>query len=226
MAIVASQDGNGNVSRAQLLRAVKAELEVLWADLIEDLTRLADADLKEDSAAAQAFRQSIVRLWKATQTFEARTGEGGESVAARASLISRVQTQARDYLRGRRQPEKRQRWREVQKAFCAWWRPFVGEDGEVTILLAMRYELGDQVKVVLPGVSNQGDLSKLGLRFGVFQANPPVGPVLSRGTTRLVVLSPELTRELLEDPTDWEDEEPRNRLFSVTPLPPLSPRFR
>jgi hypothetical protein len=56
--------------RLTLLKAVRAELEICWADLLQDLPRLADADLGADTEAAARFHQAMVTLWTATMTFE------------------------------------------------------------------------------------------------------------------------------------------------------------
>src|SRR5262249_18068345 len=157
----ASRDESGILNRTALVRGIKTELEILWCDLLEKLPRLTDAELAPETVAGQKFREAMVRLWTATRTFEvARIIEraGVENVASRASLLSRVKSQARDYLNGRVTPGPRERWREVQKAFSAWWRPCVSPDGECCILLAMRWELVGQIGQELPGVTDQASL--------------------------------------------------------------------
>jgi hypothetical protein len=201
-------DDSGATTRPRLLKSVKAELEVLWADLQDRLPTTTGADLGKDTAAGQRFREAMVRLWTKTQTFEVAkaTDEGGrDTVAARASLVSRVRTAARDYLGGKVGPGAREKWREVQKAFSSWWRPCLWSDGGFGVRLAMRWELVGQVGVELPGVKNQPTLKTVGERFGVIDASPNVSQALSGGAARLAVLSEALTRELLEDPTGFED---------------------
>jgi hypothetical protein len=208
LATDAPRDGAGNIQRPQLIRAVKAELEVLWSDLCESLPHQSGAELNQNTAAAHRFRESMVRLWTATRTFEvSRSGEGtsGEGVAARASLISRVKSRAKDYHSGKVCPRGRERWHEVQKAFAAWWRPVVDDKGEITVLLAMRWELVGQIGVELPGVGNQASLTALGEQFGVLDPSPGVSTVLSGGAQRLAVLSRELTQELLGEPVEEEE---------------------
>jgi len=208
-AVNAPLNQSGNINRTTLLRAVRSEIEVVWSDLMERLPWMQNTELKQDTAAGKKFREAMVRLWTATRTFEvSRSIEGtsGEAVAARASLLSRAKTQAKEYLSGRVTPGTRERWREVQKAFSAWWRPYVNE-GELTILLAMRWELVGQIGIELPGVSDQASLTALGTQFGVLETAPPVTAMLSGGAKRLAELSLTLVGEMLEDPTTEDQEE-------------------
>jgi hypothetical protein len=205
---------DGTPIRPDLKRAIVVELEILWSNLVSTLPTEADVDLGTETEKAAAFRRATVRLWKRTQTFEVVKGHESKigEVAARASLASRVQTQARDYLKRLVSPPPRERWREVQRAFDAWWRPWVDADGEVHILLAMRYTLTDQAGVELPGVRDQTSLTALGKGFGVLQDPPPGVPaVLSGGPgqARLGVLSLELARELLSEPLEDPEDNPR-----------------
>jgi putative DNA primase/helicase len=204
---------DGSPVRPELLRAVKVELEILWADLLSSLPTEADVDLGEDTEKGRAFRRAMVKLWKRTQTFEvvrdhaARNGE----VAARASLASRVQRQAKPYLELNAPVQAREKWRPVQNAFDAWWRPWKDYDGRVRIVLAMRWTLADQAGVELPGARDEATLKALGKRFGVLIDPPPGVPaVLSGGARRLAVLSLELCRELLEEPVDDPEDNPRD----------------
>jgi hypothetical protein len=201
----APADASGNISRLALARAIRVELEAAWGDLIEQLPAAPAAALGKNTAAGRKFWEAMVRLWTATRTFEVTKGTEStsvESVVARASLISRVRTQARDYLDGTVTARAREKWRETQRAFACWWRPCVRSDGELTLALAMRWELTGQIGLELPGVSDQLSLSELGVRFGVVDPHPPVTTMLSGGTQRLVVLSAELTAELLAVPVD------------------------
>ncbi|HLN29672.1 MAG TPA: hypothetical protein VK395_18140 [Gemmataceae bacterium] len=205
-AVDAPHDANGVVNRHMLLKAIKSELEVSWADLIDKLPLASGADLNQNTAVGRKFREAMVRLLTATQTFEvSRTVEGtnGKSVAARASLISRVRSQFAQQRPGMR-ASARERWREVQKAFAAWWRPHVGADGELTVVLAIRWELVGQIHVELPGVHDQASLTSLGLKFGVLSEMPRVPTRLSGGR-HLAVISQDLTQELFDDPSKWVD---------------------
>jgi hypothetical protein len=187
-----------------LHRALKVELEVLWSDLRGSLPRQSGAGVGSATALADAFHGQMVHLWTRTQTFElvkAAEGNAGD-LAARASLISRVRAQARDYLSGAKLPDKRERWQEVQRAFDAWWRPWESPEAEVRILLAMRHRLQHQAGVALAGVRDQATLTELGMAYGVLQAQPTVPTVLSGGKRRLAVLALDITEELLEMPLD------------------------
>jgi hypothetical protein len=206
----APKDLTGRPCRPDLLRIIQGELQVQWATLMRTLPPLADADMGRASAAGRAFREAMMRLWTATRTFEiAKTvaGTSGETVAARASLISRVRSQAKDYLDGNVSPRPREKWHSVQHAFDGWWRPYVTPgDGEIGLLLAMRWTLTGQVGIELPGVTDQNTLTNVGIRFGCIDPDPAVPGILSGGKTRLAVLSLSLTGELLEMPQD-EDQE-------------------
>jgi hypothetical protein len=199
----------GDVNRHSLIKAVKIELEVVWSDLMQELPRLVDAqDLNPDSEAAGKFHEAIVKLWTATRTFQvSKTVEGtsGESIAARASLVSRVRKQAESYLTAKVRPTKREKWRPAQEAFHAYWRPYESPDGEILILLAMRWDLTEQIGIDLPGVASQTHLTALGTRFGMIDPYPPATASLSGGKGRLAVLSKSLATELLEVPEESDD---------------------
>jgi hypothetical protein len=81
----------------------------------------------------------------------------------------------------------------------------VTTDGELTILLAMRWELPYQIRVELPGVENQETLTGLGRKFKVLWEEPRVSSVTSDGKSRLAVLGPDLIQELLDDPAQWQE---------------------
>jgi hypothetical protein len=203
-----ARDDQGAVVRPDLIRQIQMEMAVCWSDLLATLPTEANVELGKDTEKGRAFRQAMVRLWTRTQTFEivkAQEAKGGE-IASRASLISRVRTQARDYLGNTPcHPNPREKWRPVQHAFDSWWRPWQNEEGEVFILLGMRWTLMQQAGVELPGVTDQTTLTVQGMKFGVGQEPPPdVGTVMNRGKTRLFVLSLDLSQELIEQPMDDE----------------------
>jgi hypothetical protein len=205
----APRDDFGVVKRDRLIGCIKRELEVLWADLTSRLPTLAAAaQLGEKTQAGQQFRQALIRLWTATRTFEVAktvTGTSGEAVAARASLISRVRSQAEPYLKHQKAPEVRQQWRPVQQAFHCWWRLWIAPDGAVSVRLAMRWPLVGQIGVELPGVRNQATLNAVGVRSGCIDPDPPVTQVLSGGVHRLSVLCVSVTEELMDQPPDEEE---------------------
>jgi hypothetical protein len=196
-------------NRPALIRTVKDELGVLWATVRNRLPAPPDADIASDSAAAAQFRQAMVRLWTAPKTWDKSTDSSGQETMSRASLISRVQEQARAYLEGREPLAKRERWRQILPAVAAWWRP--GErDGELTVYLGMRYEAADQIGVALPEVRDQTTFTAMGEHCMVLDPSPPACiPVrLSRGQQRLGVLTQDLTDELMATPD--EEAEPGN----------------
>jgi len=201
---------DGKVDRPSLKRAIQVELEIWWADTIEILPRCDETTLKADSAAGQAWRAAMIRLWTSCKTWDVlRAGADGAhgETASRASLISRAQHQAKMYLDGTIKPQARETWRAILPAVSAWWRPSVLRDGEIAILLAMRHDVCGQVGVELPEVTNQDNLTRIGERFGCLDSKPPAPTRLSGGKTRLAVLSRDLTDELLAVPILAEDDE-------------------
>jgi hypothetical protein len=201
-------DGQGEPDRLPLIKALQAELGVLWSDLLGRLPATRDVDLSHDTEAARKFRQALILIWTRPQTFEVRkaTDGDGKDVAARASLAFRVRYQAREYLEGRAQPLNREKWRVVQEAFVAWWRPFLTDDGEPRIALAMRWELASQVGVELPGVDDQASLTTLAKGFGCLSLTDTPPARMADGT-RLATLAAPLTDELLSRPADDPEDD-------------------
>jgi hypothetical protein len=203
----APRNQHGEPLRHEVLRTVKAELEVLWADLAERLPMAAEADLGQATAAGRDFRGAMARLWSALCTGEQikKTGRGTdplEEMLVRASLLQKVRKSAEPYLKGQVAAGRREKWRTVQPSLMAWWRPGTTREGEVTIWLGMRWQLASQTRVELPGVKDQGSLNELGEKFGVLDPDPPVSRKLTGGTDRLAVLSVEFTQGLLGEPDD------------------------
>ncbi len=202
----APKDASGRPLRSDLIRLIQLELSVLWSDLLSTLPAEADADLTENTEKGRAFHQAVVHLWKVPVTWEKQQTATGDS-ATRASLVSRViskQKQADAEQIGR------SKWNHVHSACDAWWRRWVDPEGESLPLLAMRWTLGRQVGIELPGVRDEESLTRLGMQFGVLQKPPPGVPSrLSGGTHRLAVLSLDLCRELLEMPCEDAEDNPR-----------------
>lgn len=200
------RDEVGVVNRSALIAVVERELKILWGDLTYGLPTQENAAIGPTSTAGTEFRSSVVRVWTkpASMTLNKHAvpqecgGESSVQLASRASLATRVA----DAIR-RLDPQSEglsdQRWKEVQKGYAAWYRREV-VDGEVKVHLAMRWELTRQIGVELAGVHDQASLSKLGNKFGVLDPSPRVSVCIG-GHQRIVVLSQELTAELLFDPT-------------------------
>jgi hypothetical protein len=206
LAVDAPRDGRGEIARSALLHAILVELAVLWADISRELPHEVRAELAADSAASAKFREAMVRLWTAPRTFEVvKSMQAGSSdiVAARASLASRANS-ARLALNN--DPAAVRKWHEIQRSFAAWWRLAV-KDEEFVVLLAMRWNLVEQIGVELPGVTDQASLTDLGTRYGVLVTDPPVTGRLSGGH-RLAVLSSSVTEELLGEPVEDAEIEP------------------
>jgi hypothetical protein len=195
----APRNGQGDVNRLGLLKAIRAEAEIVWSDQARVLPLAADAELAADTETGRQFRCALEKLWKATGTWE--MDRNGSS--KRASLISRAYSQI---FAGRKEPEPSRQWCRILEACSAWWRARAGPDGKVRVYLGMRHEVMDQVKVWLPGVTDQGSLTKLGVKFGVLDPNPPVNTRHRGGDERLAVLNQKLTQQLLAVAGDLEDE--------------------
>src|SRR5262249_42798823 len=151
----------GIVNQAALLALLEAALKVVWSDQHEQLPTAEDAaGLGESSEAARAFRSVFIRLWTATNVFEVPKSEAAESgLAVKSTLAMRAMNGFLPYRGSSVAIRKRESWRRVHQAHAAWWRPHVDDDGEVCIRLAMRWELAGQVKLDLPGVSDQASLT-------------------------------------------------------------------
>jgi putative DNA primase/helicase len=202
----APKDVSGEAVRPDLIRLVQVELGVLWADLLSTLPPAADVDLGKDTARGRAFRQAVIRLWKTPGTWERQQTPGGDT-ASKASLASRVISQK---IRGVAEHPGRDRWQAVHPACDAWWRNWLTPEGELVTLLAMRWTLGSQVGIEMPGVKDEETLTRLGMQFGVLQKPPPGVPSrLSGGKHRLAVLSLDVAQELLEMPSEDPEENPR-----------------
>jgi hypothetical protein len=196
----ASAAADAPPTRTGLLGAVRAELEILYADLADMLPRQHQGGVVPEGSAADRFRSALVSLWTATRTFEVSKTEGGD-VASRTSLAMRARDAAEKAKERNQVPSGR--WHESQRSFHGWWRVAVADGGEVVTLLAMRWTLAGQVGVVLPGVCDQASLTAIGTAAGCIDPDPPVPDRLTGGQ-RLVVLSAGLRDEMLavaeEDP--------------------------
>jgi hypothetical protein len=180
---------DGEVNRASLLCAIKAELEILYADLVSSLPVATGANLQEHSAAAREFRNAMVKVLTTPKTWTASP----EGSAQRASLISRAVEQ----VRGCRAIGNTPGWIKVISACNLWWRTCTFPDGETRPLLALRWELCHQIGVFVSGVSDQESLVSLGVRYGVIDPNPPKAAKVNHGNVRIAVLRGDFVAPLL-----------------------------
>jgi hypothetical protein len=184
---------------------VQVELGVVWADLLSTLPPAANVDLGRDTERGRAFRQAVIHLWKVPVTWEKVQSTAGDT-ATRASLVSRVISKK---IHAAGQEKGRDRGQAVHPACDAWWRNWTDPEGELRTLLAMRWTLGRQVGIELPGVKDEDSLTRLGTQFGVLQKLPEGIPSrLSGGTHRVAVLSLDLSQELLEMPDEYPEDNP------------------
>jgi hypothetical protein len=202
----APRDAGEQTIRTDLIRAIQLELGVLWAHLLNTLPRDEDAQLSKNSERGRAFRHALTHLWKLPVTWERQqTANGGDS-ATRASLSSRVvSARKRAVIEGTTQAK----WHAIHSACDGWWRDWMNAEGEIETLLAMRWTLGRQVGIDLPGVVDQDSLRRQADQFGLLRDAPPGVPTrLSGGTNRLLLLSLDLSLELLESPIEEPEETP------------------
>jgi hypothetical protein len=202
-------------TRAALLDAVVCELRVLWPDLLATTPWPAAAGLTPEAAAGAAlqFRSALVRLWNAPRVNQRVKLEDGEVVIFQGSLVTRVNELARNCADVPGSQRGRSAWEMIHKPFSAWWRPGEGEGGEIVPRLAMRWELGPQIGVSLPGVTDQMSLNTLGDAYGLLDPSPRGLPgVSSGGKQRLAVLALDFTQELLEGPpAEWPEASPAEK---------------
>jgi hypothetical protein len=212
----APRQWTGEPVRQDLLRMIQAELVITWATKLATLPPQDAVGLGAHTAAGRRFRSEMIRLWTTPGTWEIpRNGDGAASEhvsATKASLISRVRSQHSRWQRAGGNLLDKERWRRVHPALSAWWR--VGEvEGEIKVFLAMRWELGNQVRQELTAVADQESLTRLGRQFGVLSKAPPVpdrttGSKPDEHQERLAVLSDDVTAELLSSPAEDLDDEP------------------
>lgn len=198
----ARQAVNAPTSDAALYKAIEAALKTVWSDLQRSLPSMANANLGHQSMAAKDFRSAMLSLFTMTNTWEA-TGEGS---ARRASLISRAyeQIQQQQIIIEREGKYKyRPLWARILPGASAWWRIGILPDGELRPFLALHFTLMHQIRMPLPGVSDQKSLVTIGKKFGILDPDPPVPTRGEHGTTRLAVLAPSITDALLDIASDY-----------------------
>jgi putative DNA primase/helicase len=181
----------GGLNPNALISAMKRELSVLWASRLATLPDL--EDVPADSELGRGFRLALIRMWTVPRLHEAIRLPGGEHLIRSASLASKAQSW--DYKPGAG-------WQRLHEGYDAWCRLGVDPDGKVDATLGMTWKLALQMGVMLPCVSNQKDLIRLGRRFAVIDAQPVVPSSTSYGKERLAVLTRALMGELLQEPTD------------------------
>jgi hypothetical protein len=202
------RDINGEPVRHDIARAIEAELKILYATLRETMPLAADANVGDNTEAARKFNAALLLCWTKICTAEHLKVPDGEDASRRASLIRRVQTAAEPYLGREARSPVGVGWQRAHPSYSAWWRPHLAEaTGEVRLYLALRWDLPDQVSVVLPGVRDGHTLARLGRKFGVLDPDPAVTPSLTKGEARLAVLGRDITDYLLAEPADDDTEE-------------------
>lgn len=177
------------------IRHLIAILGVCWSEHLSDLPKEVHAVLGPDSKAAAAFRERILRLWSAPETWIKCQPESGEPVhVERMSLASRVRELE---FQHRQEPAK---WRRVLKGLNAFYRLERGKDGQLFIWLGMRWDVCDgKIKgVEISAIQAQTDLTTLMNRYGL-SCNEGITDRLrdEEGQSRVCILSRELCAQLL-----------------------------
>src|SRR5262249_43997441 len=155
------------------------------------------------------FRTAVIRLWTRPALLKSvplANGKEGETGQVRASLSSLIQEAYLPYAIGKQLLSERECWRQIRTADAEWLWPVVDDGGMIVPSLAMRYDLFDHIGVRFDATPNQTALRRLGTRYGVFSDKAGVTDRMSGGG-RLAILAPEITREILSQPTN-EPEEP------------------
>jgi putative DNA primase/helicase len=199
----------GEVLRGQLIGIVERELKVLWGELFFKLGTVEEVDLTDNSPTAVAYRQAIISLWTrpASMSIHKTPIADGQSVqlATRNSLALRVRKLEEAAVASGK-------WHHVQDGFDAYMRIEDGPTaGEHTVVLAMRYELAQQIGVTIPDTTNQTALTRLGIKFGAVTQSPKVygRPIPSRmsGGGYMSVLSTSITGAILARPSEELDKD-------------------
>jgi hypothetical protein len=187
------------IKRGALFKAVKTELDIYAADLSRKLPEAADATLDKASAAGKAFKHALEAMLLATQQWV----QCYDVHARRTSLICR----AAEQIEEARQTAPPGRWSRVIEACSLWWRIVVTDGGEVLPpLLAMRWDLTAQLRMPLPGVTDQDSLTMLGVRYGVIDPDPPIYAKIMEGRVRLAVLTEDFIGPLLAVAGEFDDD--------------------
>ena len=208
---VDAPQANGQPVRHELLRMIQSELSITWATILSTLPTQRNVNLGENTEAGRVFWAEMIRVWTTPGTWEIpKNADGVKSEhigATKASLISRVQSQYRQWKRAGGRLQDKESWRCIHPALSAWWRVAEVGGGEFKVFLAMRWELGNQVRQELTAVTDQDSLTRLGKQFGVLSNAPPVsdrtvGSNPSERQKRLAILSDSIRDELLANPND------------------------
>lgn len=210
---------SGDANRPALVAAVRCELEVLWADLLAGLGPAPAEDLAVE-AAARKFRAALVNLWHCPRVGRRLKRPDGEVCVVPGSLCSHVKERCPDLAKVAPGP-----WSQIAEPYAAWWRSVVLPGGEQVIRLGMRAELCGQLKVPLPGVSDQGDLKLLGARYGLTDAGSASTDRARnhRGKqARLAVLSLALSEDLLAGSGEPEEDQPEEADLETGSVPCLN----
>lgn len=206
---VPTESAGEPASDARLASVATKLLGIAWATITAELPSQENASgLTDATNAAALLRAAIIKAWTVISTGRhvEVTAPGGDTqmVPARCSLASKVRE---------KEGTDERYWQEVQGGYHAYRRPGVFHE-RLTKWLAMRFELFAQVNVILPGVNTPTKFTQLAKAYGLAadDGDPDTPPFyLSGGKARVVVLSPELSAEILAIPIDDpSDQDPQS----------------
>ncbi len=199
---------DGVVDRAKLQARAEKELKLCWGQLMQDLPDLSGASVEPTSQLAIDFRSSLLKMWTrpVTMGFVRRTEvqlDLSVQLTESMSLAARVRRMELANCIS-------DSWQQIHPGYSAYVRHVLNDHGPPTIFLGMRFDLADQVRIPLSSVNDQAALQRLGSKFGVLDAHPPVPLHADRGQLRLVILSPDLTEEILYVPQGVTSAQPKS----------------
>lgn len=223
-AVDAPREENGETSRSRLISRVEQELRIVWSETTKSLPTMEKAQLDENSPAGREFHQAIIAAWhKPCQMGihkPVSLNKDTVQLATSNSLVSRVRQREREQLL------HSDRWEPVHEAYGAYCRLHVGGDGEIRVLLAMRYELLKQTGIVALDVTDQTSFRELGEKFNAIDPKPPVCDKMNRGRLRLAVLTAAVADKILAEPLVDAEASPVDAAARSVDAPRHPPRQR
>jgi hypothetical protein len=202
-------DRRGEVQRDKLPNVVEKNARILFADLLSNLPNLEQAVWTDNaqSRVRDRLKSQIVEAWTKPQSMgivKRAAGKDQVQLMERTSLAERIRQEAFRPTDTGVQLLGPQKWAQAQNAFSGWWRVHL-DVPKNTLWLAMRYELfaATHVNVAEFGIFDQKSLTAVARRLGLLATEPPVPETIGHGNTRVIVLAPEVTAEIVYD-TDFE----------------------
>jgi hypothetical protein len=209
--------------RLTLAARVEAEMRLLFGEILRVLPDRRTQDVPRGTVEQIKLSGCVIEMWSAVVALtRTKNRATGDEVTRNTSLIEQVKETVRG---GKIEPGK---WHQVHPGHSAFYRLDVvpkqgGAEGEVEerMLLAFNAELASSTRVKLPEGVNNFNLKKLGKKLGIVRDHEITTGRTSGGSQRLIVLSEQMTRHLLSDPT--RDTSVTDSAEEVSPAEELSP---